>query len=145
MATYSFLDVTASITGPGGSFSIGAGAGTADEGIDVTRAEKDTMTIGSDGTPMHSMSANQSGKATVRLLKTSKANAQLMRLYDYQSAQSALWGNNVIVIRNAGPGDTITCTSVAFGKAADLPYKEEGGTIEWEFNAGRISSILGEY
>lgn len=145
MATYSFLDVSASITGPGGSFDMGAGAGVADEGIDITRAEKDTMTIGADGTPMHSMSANQSGSITARFLKTSSTNAKLQRLYDFQSAQSALWGNNTIVVRNSASGDVITAFSVAFKKSADLPYKEQGGMVEWEFNAGRIHGILGEY
>ena len=32
MATYSFLDVAATITGVGGSFSLGSGAGAAAEG-----------------------------------------------------------------------------------------------------------------
>ena len=64
--TYSFLDTQASIQGPGGAFSIGAGAGIAEEGITVEpNVDQDTMTIGADGTGMHSLIADQSGKITV--------------------------------------------------------------------------------
>ncbi|MDD2775509.1 MAG: DUF3277 family protein [Gallionella sp.] len=145
MSTYSFMDVHASITGPGGTFSLGYGSGVAEEGITVTRAEKDTMTIGADGTPMHSLSANQSGELTIRFLKTAPTNQLLMALYDLQSASSALWGSNVVVITNTASGDIITCTNVAFRKAANTPYAIEGGMYEWEFNAGRIASVLGKY
>ena len=34
-STYSFLDVKASLVGPGGSISLGSGSGNAEEGISV--------------------------------------------------------------------------------------------------------------
>ena len=49
MATYSFLNVAASITGPGGSFQMGSGAGSAEEGIEITHSDKNVQTIGADG------------------------------------------------------------------------------------------------
>ena len=86
MATYSFLDVTASIAGPGGNFSLGNGSGNSEEGITVTMTEdKNTMTIGADGSAMHSLHAGKSGTVSVRLLKTSPVNKQLMTLYNYQT------------------------------------------------------------
>ena len=44
MSTYSFLDVQATIVGPGGAFSLGSGAGVAEEGISIEpTGEIDTM------------------------------------------------------------------------------------------------------
>jgi hypothetical protein len=38
MATYSFIDVAATIVGPGGSFALGYGSCTAEEGMAPTGA-----------------------------------------------------------------------------------------------------------
>ncbi len=55
MATYSFLDVTASLTGPTGVIDLGQGSANSEEGITQTMGgNKNTMTIGADGEVMHS-------------------------------------------------------------------------------------------
>lgn len=146
MATYSFLNVQATIVGPGGAFNIGQGAGIAEEGIETEMAgDKDTMTIGADGTGMHSLHADKSGTVTVRLLKTSPTNAKLMAMYDLQTASSLLHGQNVITITDTGSGDSTGCRGVAFKKKPVLRYAKEGQLMEWAFNAIAIDSILGEY
>src|SRR5690348_11425020 len=95
--TYSFLNVQASIVGPGGSFNLGDGAGVTEEGITIERQDdKDAMTIGADGIGMHSLRASKAGTVTVRLLKTSPQNAKLMAMYDLQTLSSTLHGQNVI-------------------------------------------------
>ncbi|MQB09522.1 DUF3277 family protein [Agrobacterium sp. ICMP 6402] len=145
MATYSFLDVTASIAGPGGNFSLGNGSGNSEEGITVTMTEdKNTMTIGADGSAMHSLHAGKSGSVSVRLLKTSPVNKQLMTLYNYQTTSSALHGRNTITIRDTARGDSITAAICAFAKAPDLTYAKDGNTVEWSWQAGKIDQILGE-
>jgi hypothetical protein len=144
--SYSFLNVQCSITGPGGSFSLGSGAGAAKEGIQIKmNVEHDQLTIGADGQPMHSLIADKSGKVTVKLLKTSPANAQLMALYDAQSISASLWGQNTIVLSQSGAGDLHTCRSVAFAKKPDFDYAGEAGSNDWEFNAGYIDGVLGTY
>ena len=101
MSTYSFMDVTASITGVGGSFDLGYGAAVAEEGITTSMIEnKNTMTIGADGEGMHSLHAGKGGTVTVNLLKTSPTNRKLSAMYNAQSQSSATWGNNIILIRN---------------------------------------------
>jgi Bacteriophage KPP10, Structural protein ORF10 len=146
MATYSFNNVQACIVGPGGSFSLGYGAGVAEEGITVEMTgEKDVLTIGADGTPMHTLLADKSGKATVRLLKVSPVNAQLQALYDAQSLSASLWGQNIITVTNSSSGDVISCRSVAFAKSPAKTYAKEPGVMEWEFNCGQIDSVLGTY
>lgn len=75
MSTYSFMDVTATLTGPTGSIDLGYGSASSEEGIVVAMGgPKNTMTIGADGEVMHSLHADKSGTITVNLLKTSPTN-----------------------------------------------------------------------
>ena len=115
MATYSFMDVTASLSGPTGEIDLGYGSASSKEKITVAMGgPKNTMTIGADGEVMHSLHADKSGTVTVNLLKTSPTNKKLSLAYNAQSQSSGTWGNNVIVIRNKVSGDIITARSVAF-------------------------------
>lgn len=142
--TYSFLDVEAAIVGPGGSFSLGAGAGAAEEGITVEASEElDAMTIGADGSAMHSLRANKSGKITVRLLKTSPTNAKLQAMQAFQRVSAANHGQNTLTIVNKVSGDVITGQLAAFARVPTNTYSKDGATIEWEFNVGIIDQALG--
>jgi hypothetical protein len=145
LTAYSFLDVTAVIFGPGGTFSLsGADTGSAEEGLTIAMSEdKDTMRIGADGSPMHQLNANNSGTLTIRLLKTSPVNFLLSAMYDFQRLSSANWGQNVIVVREVATGDFITAQSVAFKKWPDLTFAKDAGNNEWQFNCGQIDGILG--
>lgn len=146
MATYSFLDVTASLTGPTGVIDLGQGSANSEEGITQTMGgNKNTMTIGADGEVMHSLHADKSGTITVTLLKTSPVNKKLSLAYNAQSQSSATWGNNVIVIRNTASGDISTARSCAFQKQPDFNNAKEGGTVAWVFDCGKIDQMLGEF
>ena len=146
MATYSFLDVTASLTGPTGVIYLGQGSANSEEGITQTMGgNKNTMTIGADGEVMHSLHADKSGTITVTLLKTSPVNKKLSLAYNAQSQSSATWGNNVIVIRNTASGDISTARSCAFQKQPDFNNAKEGGTVAWVFDCGKIDQLLGEF
>ena len=146
MATYSFLDVTASLTGPTGVIDLGQGSANSEEGITQTMGgNKNTMTIGADGEVMHSLHADKSGTITVTLLKTSPVTKKLSLAYNAQSQSSATWGNNVIVIRNTASGDISTARSCAFQKQPDFNNAKEGGTVAWVFDCGKIDQLLGEF
>jgi hypothetical protein len=144
MGVYSFLDVQASITGPGGAFPLGSGSGNAEEGITTGFAgEKNTMTKGADGSGMHSLHASNAGKVTLRYLKTSPVNAQLSALYNFQKATSGTWGQNIIVVSNTQRGDIVSARECAFTKHPDLTYAVEGGMIEWEFDVIQLDELIG--
>ena len=146
MATYSFMDVTASFTGPNGVIDLGFGSAVTKEGITVAYGQtRNTMTIGGDGEGMHSLKADKSGTVVVRLLYTSPVNAKLQAAYNAQSLSSSLWGNNVITIRNKGNGETVVCRSCAFQKSADITYSEDGQMREWTFDCVKIDVVTGEY
>lgn len=144
MQTYSFLDVNVTIAGPGGNFSLGNGAGPAEEGITITMTEdKNTMVIGADGSSMHSLHAGNSGSLSVTLLKTSPVNALLMAMYNLQRQAGSTWGKNVLVVTDFSRGDVISARQVAFTKVPELKYAKDGGTNEWTFQAGAIDDLLG--
>lgn len=146
MNTYSFIDVSASMTGPTGVIDLGYGSANSEEGITVTMTEnKNTMTVGADGEVMHSLHAGKSGTITVTLLKTSPVNKKLSLAYNAQSQSSALWGNNVFVIRNSVSGDITTARACAFQKQPDHANAKDGGTVAWVFDAGKIDQLLGEF
>lgn len=143
MSTYSFLNVTAAISGPGGTFNIGTGAGVAEEGITIEMIEdKTTMVIGADGAVMHSLHAGQGARANVRLLKTSPSNAVLSSLYALQTSSSALHGQNVITINDTARGDNVTMQNAAFARFPVVTYSKDGTMYEWPF-IGTVDSIIG--
>lgn len=146
MATYSFMDVTATFAGATGVVDLGFGSAVTKEGITVSTANpRNTMTVGADGEVMHSLKADKSGTVTVRLLYTSPVNSTLQTMFDAQSLSSSVWGNNVITIRNKGNNEIITCRSVAFQKLPDRTFSEEGQMVEWVFDCGKIDVITGRY
>ena len=144
MATYSFQDIVAAISGVGGSINLAAGAGVAEEGITIESMEdKSVMTIGADGAGMHSLVANEASSVTIRLLKTSPVNKQLQEMYNQQTKSSANHGKNTITVRDAVRGDNITLTEVAFKKRPTVTYAKEGGLMEWTFDAIKTTAVLG--
>ena len=72
MPAYSFKDVSASISGPGGTFSIVSSCdGVSEEGILIESVrQRSTMTVGVDGGVVHNLLAGEPAKCTITLLKT---------------------------------------------------------------------------
>lgn len=143
MTTYSFQDFTMTLTGPGGSIPLGDGSGDAKEGVTFELVENtNTMTIGADGTPMHSLNASKGGRATVRLLKTSPTNGLLAAMYAFQRTSSANWGQNTVAASDIVRGDQYSCQQVAFQKLPNNTYAMEAGMIEWVFDIGIMDAAL---
>jgi hypothetical protein len=142
--TYSFEDVVAAITGPGGNINLGVGAGLSDEGISYEMTEpKNTMVTGADGSGVHNLHAANAGRIVVRCLKTSPTNAALNAMYNFQKQSSAFWGKNTIVINNNVSGDNTTATQVAFVRNPNNSYTKDSVPVEWEFEAINLDTVLG--
>lgn len=141
---YSFLNISCTMAGPGIVANLAAGAAAAEEGITIEAVgDKNVMTIGADGKGQHSLIASDAAKVTVRLLKTSPLNAVLMNAYDAQSVSSALWGQNTFTITDSGRGDYTVLQNAAFTKKPEIKYAQDGGIMEWVFDAIAATSILG--
>ena len=146
MSTYSFLDVTASLSGPTGEVDLGAGSASGEGGITVAlKGAKNAMTVGIDGEVMHHVSADKSGTITVSLLKTSPVNKKLSLMYNAQSLSPTLWGNNVIVIRNSNSGDVTTARACAFQQQPNYTNTASAASVSWVFDCGKIDQVLGEF
>lgn len=143
MSAYSFLSFQGAISGPGGAFNIGAGAGASEEGIKTSMLEeKDLATSGAGGEMMHTLRADQRGKVTLSLLKTSPLNALLSNMYNLQKGNPSLWGVNTMTGNDVYRGDNFSITQAAIVKLPDVTWDKDGKMIEWEF-VGLLEEQLG--
>jgi hypothetical protein len=141
---YSFEDVQATITGPGGTISLGAGSANAQEGISVEFIDdKDGMLMGADGKGVHSLRASNAARILVRLLKTSPVNAALTTMYNYQRQSSLYWGQNIVTVTNPITGDDYHATEVAYQRHPSVTWAQDANYNEWAFNAIKCDPVLG--
>ncbi len=140
--TYSFLDVTASVQGPGGGYMISEG-GVANGGITIETNDRVTTVWGCDGEFMHSLHAARGGRVTVRCMRTGRANADLSKTFNFDSQSSANTGRNTITIQDHQRGDNWTIEGAAIVKIPTNAYGTEGGEVEWVFQAGIITGWFG--
>ncbi len=144
--TYSFMDTQCVLTSADGVIDLSYGAGIAEEGLTIAMTgDKNTMTIGADGEGMHSLHSDNSGQITVRLLKTSPANAKLSNMYNSQKGNTKKWGKNTITLNHTGSGDNLTASFCAFKKQPDYANAQVGSIVEWVFDSIKINEILGTY
>ncbi|WP_199093513.1 phage protein, partial [Bosea sp. ASV33] len=123
---------------------IGNGAGAAEEGISITQVDDiGTLTVGADGSFMHSLHSGRAGTVTLRLLKTSPTNALLNDAMNAERQSGATYGDGTIVLRNPARGDVISCAGCGWRKVPDLNNGKVGGTVEWTWNSGRIDQKIG--
>lgn len=152
---YSFMDVEATLTGPGvNNLSLSTGnaaqiagpqVASAEEGVTIALGEEtNTQTIGADGAVMNSLHASRAGTITIRLLKTSPMNKVLMKIYNEQRRQSSQWGRNTLTIRDVARKDTYTAYGCAFVRFPSNSYAKVGNTLEWELHASVIDANLGD-
>lgn len=143
--TYSFLDVSATLIGPGGVIGLGNGSASSEEGITVEpTGDISGMQVGADGAGVHSLYADKSGSVSVHLLKNSPVNRLLSALYAFQTASGSAHGQNTISINDKSRGDVIVCTQCAFKKAPPIKYAKDADVIVWEFAAIKIERTLGD-
>lgn len=143
LVSYSFINVNATLSGPGAQISLGYGAAVAKEGITAEMIEdKDSIQVGADGAIMHSLRGGNAGRVSVRLLKTAPANAALSIAYNFQRTNAAFWGQNVIMISDVQRGDVVTATNLAFTKFPTVTWSEDGQMLDWVFS-GNVLEILG--
>lgn len=146
MAVYAFQDVRGAIVGPFISQAIGAGSGNAEGGIEIEMADdKNTLTMGIDGTGQHNLHAARNGTITIRVLKTAPLNAILQKAYDQQTgpAASAYHGQNTLSVYNVLSGDNITALECAFKKFPRNQYDKDGPVMEWVWDCVLITTEFG--
>lgn len=144
MASYSILDVHATIIGPGGIINLGQGSGLAQDGITVNQSEPtNTMQVGLDGAVCHNKSESSAGTISFTFLGVSKAREKLLRMYNFQVRipGSSLHGQNRISIVNNTTGETIVADECAFQNITATGYKKEIDNSTWVFDCGQITHL----
>jgi hypothetical protein len=140
---YSFKDVSCTFKAQEGTFSIGMGAGVAEEGISFEKVEeRNTMMLGIYGDAIHFLHASDASIIRLRLLKTTPTNGQLMRVYKQQFINGPQWGKNLISLQDRARGDKIVASEVAFTGEPNLTYGKVAGINEWVFHAAHIEDTL---
>lgn len=144
MGVYSFVDNNCVIAGPFFNVSVGAGSGSAEEGIEIDWTDdKNTMQTGADGEGQHNLHASKSARVTFRFLKTSPRNAVFQNAYNAQTTSAAFHGQNTFSLRNPVSGDAIDGLKGAFVKQPKNAYAKDGPTMEWMFDFIKVHQKLG--
>lgn len=141
---YSQSDVTASIFGNGGSFSLGGDVSLADEGVKISLLQdSNVIKTGTSGSFVHSLVSSSAGKVTFEFLKNSVVNNKLITMYRTQLLTRIGWGLNVISIDCPSFGDSWKFVGCAFTKLPDFEYTKEAANVIWSFDFGEATGILG--
>jgi hypothetical protein len=145
---YSFKDVRVTFKSPYGDVRLGmadqgGGIGVADEGLSFEKAEeRNTMQVGVNGIPIHFLHSSTAGIVRIRLLKTSKANGQLMDLFKRLRNSGDRWADNSLSLEDKVRGDKVVVSEVAFSGEPTLVFGKAGGMNEWTFHAGVMEGTL---
>ena len=83
------------MTGPGGTISLGAGAGNAQEGISVEFIDdKDNMLMGADGSGVHSLRASNAARITGAAAQNQPGQCGAYAINRFQRQSTLFWGQN---------------------------------------------------
>lgn len=136
--TYSFDDVTMTISHPNfGQFvARGAGIGSITTTMTTDRTVHD---VSADGQVMVSKIRGRNGTHAIAVQQTSELNKWLLKLYNYlEQAAAQHWAGITIIIRSPAMKELITSTGVSFQKLPDKPYQAQGQQVTWQLMAADI-------
>jgi len=88
------------------------------------------------------MHSSLAGVVKIRLVKTSRANGQLMDLFKSLRSSGDRWGDITVSLEDRNRGDKVVASEVAFSGEPALTFGKTGGVQEWTLHAGRIDSTL---
>ena len=134
---YSWNDVVMTITGPGGTLTIGKGTGGADGGVKITQmSDVNVFEPGLGDTGMHHKQETSAKSIEVNMLAGADENLILRTMYNIQkSGDSSIWAENVITIKTRLPGMTIgVYTGCAFKTLPEIGLANQAAPLVWTFD-----------
>lgn len=137
-STYSFADVSMTISHPSYGQYVASGAGLGS--ITTSMAtDRTTHSVSADGSVMVSKVMGANGTHAIEVQQTSPLNKWLNGLYNYVDMMPASeWAKISIIIRSPSMDDLIMSTGVSFQKLPDKPYQSQGQLITWQLMAANI-------
>ncbi|MDU4960197.1 MAG: phage protein [Sporomusaceae bacterium] len=130
-STYSFTDLTATISHPSyGAYSI-QGEGIGD--LTVSKlTDRSVQNIAADGSVMTSKIAGNNGTVTINAQQTSSLHNFLQGMFNYLwSANTDEWDQISLTVRAPKMQKTYYCTGGAFVKEPDEPFQAQGQLVPW--------------
>jgi hypothetical protein len=138
MNTYSFSDVSVTISHPavGQFIANGSGIGT----ITVSMAtEKTVHDVAADGNVMVSKIKGRNGTVALAIQQVSEFQKWLNKWYNYLDvAPTDNWALTTIVIRAPKMGELTIASGVSPQKLPDKPYQAQGQQVTWNLMAADI-------
>ena len=129
--TYSFTDITATLSHPSyGSYSLN-GDGTGD--MTVSKATDRTVhDVAADGHIMVSKVAGNNGSVVINAQQSSGLHNWLQGLFNYLvGASTKEWAQLTMNINSPVMHKTYVCTGGAFVKEPDEPFQAQGQRVAW--------------
>lgn len=130
-STYSFTDITATITVPNyGSYSI-SGEGTGD--LTISKQQDRTVhDVASDGHIMVSKIAGNNGTVVMNAQQTSPLHNFLQGAFNYLwSADTSQWAQITMTVTAPKMSKTYICSGGSFVKEPDEPFQAQGQRVAW--------------
>lgn len=138
ISTYSFADVSVSISHPNvGNYSA-SNEGIGDISVSMTN-DRTAHDLANDGSVMVSKIRARNGAISIAVQQTSGFNKWLNKWFNYLEAAGAdVWANTTVLIRAPKMGDLITAKGVSPQKLPDKPYQQQGQKVTWSLMCADI-------
>lgn len=130
-STYSFSDITATISHPSyGSYSL-QGEGIGDMTISKT-TDRSAHDVAADGHIMVSKIAGNNGSVNINAQQTSGLHNFLQGLFNYcWGAPTDEWAQISMSVTAPKMSKTYYCTGGSFTKEPDEPFQSQGQRVSW--------------
>lgn len=130
-STYSFTDITATLSHPSyGSYSLN-GDGTGDMTVSKT-TDRTVHDVAADGHIMVSKIAGNNGSVVINAQQSSGLHNWLQGLFNYLvGASTKEWAQLTMTITSPVMQKTYVCTGGAFVKEPDEPFQAQGQRVAW--------------
>lgn len=141
ISTYSFLDLTGSISHPAVGVYTFTGEGIGE--MTVTMAtDRTAHDVAADGAVMVSKLAGSNGTITIQAQQTSALHNWLLNWYNYlYAADTDEWAETNILIRAPKMGKSHVAVGVSPQKIGDQPYQAQGQRVSWSLMCADIQSL----
>ena len=141
ISTYSFLDLSGSISHPAlGAYTFtGEGIGE----MSVTMAtDRTAHDIAADGAVMVSKLAGSNGSITIQAQQTSSLHTWLINWYNYlYGADTDEWAQTNILVRAPKMGKSHVAVGVSPQKIGDQPYHAQGQRVTWTLMCADLQTV----
>jgi hypothetical protein len=142
ITTYSFLDLTGSISHP----SLGAytftGQGIGEMSITMA-SDRTAHDLAADGSVMVSKLAGANGMITIQVQQTSPLHNWLVKWYNYlYQADTDQWAQTNCLIRAPKMGKQHEGLGISPQKLGDQPYAAQGGRVTWNLMVADLQTQL---